>query len=352
MALAITKNDISGVYGNPAPLKITKSDISSVYAKTPATAGYYSALSKPPIVKGRWQNDSFDGGVTAKQQSLHKTATLSDTSPFTIIKSDINTIYSAPKTADAKTDRIHKMYSDYVKKQEEEIKSNQLIPKIKDTAKGLSNIGKIKDYFPKELSLDALTDDNESIIMMKGFRNNDKPMGFFHLDEPHNVDGKPVGYHINTLKDKEFDWVTLTPLQEKTLKKLSHKEIPESAYNALKKFDDVAKNIKSAGKAVAVAGIVFDTYEFAKTAYNDLTDEDGKLGQDTAEMVAGAAAGWAGGAIGTKLGAVGGSAIGTAICPGLGTVIGGFIGGSFGGIIGSTAGRESGEFLVNEMFGE
>ena len=180
MALTITKNDISGVFGNPAPLKITKSDISSVYAPKAAVKSKYSPAvnaiprlarndtpgqssvilneakrSELAVCRGRQlvcrpRANARYGGARASQRlqpeesHSHKTATLSDTSPFTITKSDISTIYSAPKTADAKTDRIHKMYSDYVKKQEEEIKSNQLIPEIKDVPKGLSNIEKIK----------------------------------------------------------------------------------------------------------------------------------------------------------------------------------------------------------------
>ena len=110
--------------------------------------------------------------------------------------------------------------------------------------------------------------------------------------------------------------------------------------------------VKIAGKAAAVVGTVYDTYEFGKTIYDDLNDVDGKLGRNTDEMVFGISGGWAGGAVGTKLGSVGGYAIGTAICPGLGTIIGGLIGGSFGGIIGATAGRELGEFFVEQIYEE
>ena len=131
-----------------------------------------------------------------------------------------------------------------------------------------------------------------------------------------------------------------------------HKEIPEPIYHAFKNFDDVAKTVKVAGKAAAVVGALYDTYEFGKTIYGDLNDEDGKLGNDTVEMVLGISGGWAGGAVGTKYGTIGGSAIGTAICPGLGTVIGGFIGGAVGGIIGSTTGRELGESVANQMYQE
>ena len=220
---------------------------------------------------------------------------------------------------------------------------------VSDTSKGLANIGKIKNYFPNELSLKDVTEDGESMIKMEGFRDNDKTMGFFRVDEPH---GRYKSHHFNTVDAKQRDMLNLSTLQKTVLAKLDHKEISEPVYNALKNFDDIAENVKFAGKAVAVAGLAFDTYEFGKTVYSDLNDEDGKLGQETFEMVLGIGGGWAGGAAGTKLGTVGGSAIGTAVCPGLGTVIGGFIGGSFGGIIGSVTGRELGESLIKEIYKE
>ena len=220
---------------------------------------------------------------------------------------------------------------------------------VSDTSKGLANIGKIKNYFPNELSLKDVTEDGESMIKMKGFRDNDKTMGFFRVDEPH---GRYKSHHFNTVDAKQRDMLNLSTLQKTVLAKLDHKEISEPLYDALKNFDDIAKNVKFAGKAVAVAGVAFDTYEFGKTVYSDLNDEDSKLGHDTAEMVLGIGGSWAGGAAGTKLGTVGGSAIGTAVCPGLGTVIGGFIGGSFGGIIGSVTGRELGESLIKEIYKE
>ena len=220
---------------------------------------------------------------------------------------------------------------------------------VSDTSKGLANIGKIKNYFPNELSLKDVTEDGESMIKMEGFRDNDKTMGFFRVDEPH---GRYKSHHFNTVDAKQRDMLNLSTLQKTVLAKLDHKEISEPVYNALKNFDDIAENVKFAGKAVAVAGLAFDTYEFGKTVYSDLNDEDGKLGQETFEMVLGIGGGWAGGAAGTKLGTVGGSAIGTAVCPGLGTVIGGFIGGSFGGIMGSVTGRELGESLIKEIYKE
>ena len=222
---------------------------------------------------------------------------------------------------------------------------------VSDASKGLANIGKIKDYFPESVSY-GKTSGGESLIKMTGFRDSDRPMGFFRVHTPHDIDGKPIGYHINTLRENEFKKVTLTPLQEKSLVKLSHKEIPKPVYDVLENFEDIAENVKFAGKAAAVTGVIFDTYEFGKTVYSDLNDEDGELGQDTAELVLGIGGGWAGGAAGTKLGTVGGSAVGTAICPGLGTVIGGFIGGSFGGIIGSVTGRELGESLIKTIYKE
>lgn len=218
-----------------------------------------------------------------------------------------------------------------------------------DTSKGLANVGKIKDYFPNELSLKDATRDGESMIKMEGFRNDGKTMGFFRVDEPH---GRYKSHHFNTVDAEQREMLNLSPLQKNVLAKLDHKEIPKPVYDALKNFDDIAENVKFAGKAAAVAGVVFDTYEFGKTVHSDLNDEDGELGQDTAELVLGIGGGWAGGAAGTKLGTVGGSAIGTAVCPGLGTVIGGFIGGSFGGIIGSVTGRELGESLIKTIYKE
>ncbi len=220
---------------------------------------------------------------------------------------------------------------------------------VSDTSKGLANVAKIKDYFPNELSLKDVTEDGESMIKMKGFRDNDKTMGFFRVDEPH---GRYKSHHFNTVDAEQREMLNLSPLQKNVLAKLDHKEIPKPVYDALKNFDDIAEKFKFAGKAAAVTGVIFDTYEFGKTVHSDLNDEDGKLGHDTAEMVLGIGGSWAGGAAGTKLGAVGGSAIGTAVCPGLGTVIGGFIGGSFGGIIGSVTGRELGESLIKEIYKE
>ena len=179
-----------------------------------------------------------------------------------------------------------------------------------------------------------------------------EPISFFRFDKPHYVYGKTIIYHLNTVNHKQREMLNLSPLQKNVLAKLDHKEIPEPVNDALKNFNDIAENVKFAGKAAAVTGVIFDTYEFGKTVYGDLNDEDGKLGQDTAEMVLGIGGSWAGGAAGTKLGTVGGSAIGTAVCPGLGTVIGGFIGGSFGGIIGSVTGRELGESLIKEIYKE
>lgn len=227
----------------------------------------------------------------------------------------------------------------------------------------LSNAVTILDTIPDKITIIATktvpesvsygkTSGGESLIKMTGFRDSDRPMGFFRVHTPHDIDGKPIGYHINTLRENEFKKVTLTPLQEKILRKLNHKEIPKPVYDALKNFDDIAENFKFAGKAAAVTGVIFDTYEFGKTVYSDLNDEDGKLGQETFEMVLGIGGGWTGGAAGTKLGTVGGSAVGTAVCPGLGTVIGGFIGGSFGGIIGSVTGRELGESLIKAIYKE
>lgn len=189
---------------------------------------------------------------------------------------------------------------------------------VSDISKGLANVGKIKDYFPNELSLKDVTRDGESMIKMEGFRNDGKTMGFFRVDEPHN---RYKSHHFNTVDAEQREMLNLSPFQKNVLAKLDHKEIPKPVYDALKNFDDIAENVKFAGKAAAVTGVIFDTYEFGKTVHSDLNDEDGELGQDTAELVLGIGGGWAGGAAGTKLGTVGGSAVGTAVCPGLGTVI-------------------------------
>ena len=230
-------------------------------------------------------------------------------------------------------------------------RNESTIEPINDISKGLSNIGEIKEYFPEELTF-GTTRDGESMIMMKGFRNDGGKMSFFHVDAPHTKDGKVIGHHLNTVNQKQRNMINLTPLQEKVLTKRDHFEIPKPVYDTFKNFDDVAETVKFAGKAAAVVGALYDTYEFGKTVYDDLNDGDGKLGRDTDEMVFGINGGWAGGAIGTKLGTISGAAIGTAICPGLGTVIGGFIGGSAGGIIGATKGRELGESVVNQIYQE
>ena len=97
---------------------------------------------------------------------------------------------------------------------------------------------------------------------MTGFRDSDRPMGFFRVHTPHDIDGKPIGYHINTLRENEFKKVTLTPLQEKILRKLNHKEIPKPVYDALKNFDDIAENVKFAGKAAFNTDCNFNIEEY------------------------------------------------------------------------------------------
>ena len=270
---------------------------------------------------------------------------------FTDNKSLYTSSVKSNLTYSEEKEKIKNTYTDYVKKQNESIKNQFNVEPINDMAKGLSNIYDIKSNSSKDFFFEP-SKKGESMIMMSGFRDNDEKVSFFRVPTPHDKDGKPIGYHLNTVNQKQRKTLNLTPLQEKTLAKLDHKEIPEPIYHAFKNFDDVAETVKVAGKAAAAVGAVYDTYEFGKTIYDDLNDVDGKLGRDTDEMVFGISGGWAGGAVGTKYGTIGGSAIGTAICPGLGTVIGGFIGGSFGGIIGATAGRELGEFFVEQIYEE
>lgn len=166
----------------------------------------------------------------------------------------------------------------------------------------------------------------------------------------HYLKGAPQGtkdFHINAEADD-----VASELQKATAKFLNHKKIPETAYNTFKDFDNVEKYVKVGGKALTIAGFVFDAYDFGTSVYTDLNDEDRKLGKTTVSSAAGIAGSWAGGAAGAKLGAMGGAAVGSFICPGLGTAIGGFLGGLGGGIVGSVAGRKVGEVIVDEAYKE
>lgn len=153
-------------------------------------------------------------------------------------------------------------------------------------------------------------------------------------------------YHINvkTLDDA-------LPYQKALAKRLDHTLISKSTYDIFERFDNIEEISKKGGKALAVAGYVFDDYELSTAVYADLNDEDGKIGRTTVNSAVGIGGSWAGGALGAKAGAWGGTAIGTLICPGLGTAIGGFVGGAIGGMVGSYSGRELGEHLVNKGYG-
>ena len=82
-----------------------------------------------------------------------------------------------------------------------------------------------------------------------------------------------------------------------------------------------------------------DAYELGSAMYNDLNDEDQKLGKETVSAAVGIGGSWAGAAAGAKLGAMGGAAFGS-LFPGPGTAIGGAIGGVIGGMAGGVGGRE------------
>lgn len=116
----------------------------------------------------------------------------------------------------------------------------------------------------------------------------------------HYLKGAPQGtkdFHINAEADD-----VASELQKATAKFLNHKKIPETAYNTFKDFDNVEKYVKVGGKALTIAGFVFDAYDFGTSVYTDLNDEDRKLGKTTVSSAAGIAGSWAGGAAGAKLG--------------------------------------------------
>ena len=162
-----------------------------------------------------------------------------------------------------------------------------------------------------------------------------------------SIDGDIPFKHINVnAPKKSFSF------NKDIAKKLDHYKITDTTYALFKNFDDVEKDIKIGGKALTVAGFVFDAYDFGTAVYIDLNDEDKKLGKTTVSSAAGIAGSWAGGAAGAKLGAMGGAAIGTFIFPGLGTAVGGFLGGLGGGITGSVAGRKVGEIVIDKTYEE
>jgi peptidoglycan hydrolase-like protein with peptidoglycan-binding domain len=142
-------------------------------------------------------------------------------------------------------------------------------------------------------------------------------------------------------------------LYQAAARAFNHKEVPVPVYEALHDFTRVKNVVKTGGKALAAAGAALDAYQLGHTLYDDLHDEDGRLGKKTGVTATGIGLSWAGAYVGGKLGAIGCSAIGTMLLPGLGTVIGGFLGGIGGGIAGAMGGREAGRRIAEEnMQGE
>ena len=130
----------------------------------------------------------------------------------------------------------------------------------------------------------------------------------------------------------------------------NEREVSEEFYDAFRNFDDVVDNAKFAGKAIATAGIILEAVELIDTVYEDLNDEDGKLGKKFTKVTAGITGDWAGSLIGAEIGALGGAAIGSNILLGPGTIVGGFIGGTIGGVAGSIAGRNTMENWVEKYY--
>ena len=151
--------------------------------------------------------------------------------------------------------------------------------------------------------------------------------------------------HINTMKSKEAK-----PSQKKYAAYWDEREVPKEFYDTFHNFDEVVDNVKTAGKAIAAAGVLIDTVEFAATVYRDLNDTDGKLGKKTLKATAGIAGEWGGSFIGAKLGAMGGASIGSSVFMGPGTLIGGFVGETIGGIIGAVAGDNLSQGLVEKYY--
>ena len=157
--------------------------------------------------------------------------------------------------------------------------------------------------------------------------------------------GKIPQKHINVDTPKNA-----TSTQKSVAKALNHQKIPTPAYEAFHDFGKVTKVAKNGGKALAVVGVALDAYDLGSTIYDDLNDEDKKLGKKTVSTAVGIGGSWAGAFGGAKLGAMGGAAIGSLICLGPGTVIGGFLGGVIGGIAGGWAGRTAGEAIVENVY--
>ena len=163
--------------------------------------------------------------------------------------------------------------------------------------------------------------------------------------EKHKIGNTLNVPHINTIEPKKAK-----PSQKKLATYWNEKEVSEEFYDAFRNFDDVADNVKFAGKAIATAGIILEAVELIDTVYEDLNDEDGKLGKKFAKVTAGITGDWAGSLIGAEIGALGGAAIGSNILLGPGTLIGGFIGGTIGGVAGSIAGRNTMENWVEKYY--
>ncbi len=169
-----------------------------------------------------------------------------------------------------------------------------------------------------------------------------KHVDLFRIDDAHiNSSGEVLPPHINTKSRIYF-----TDNQKALARSLDHKPIPQSAYSALNDFGRVAEVANYSGKALSAVGMAIDIQQLGTTLYQDITDEDKRIGKPTVSAAGSIAGAWLGGAVGAKAGAMGGAALGTMILPGLGTLIGGFVGGLAGGILGASVGQHAAEGTV------
>ena len=220
--------------------------------------------------------------------------------------------------------------------------------KAGNIAKGMVYNNLYISPLPKSMNIELDKSKKHSMIMDRG---NTKvmPKGnpVFRLDYDDDI-----GAHINTFGYKQIENSNLSEIQKNNLHNLNHIIISDDIYKYAHNFDNVIKDFKGAGKALAAVGVVLDAFDIGYVIHNDLNDGDRTIGKETIKHAAGVGGSWLVGAAGSQLGTMGGAAIGTMICPGLGTVIGGYIGGIAGGVSGSFAGDEIGEYIVEEIYDE
>ncbi len=170
----------------------------------------------------------------------------------------------------------------------------------------------------------------------------------FRADKPHK--GYDY-YHINTVsKAKIYGYKKNKPEYKPNkdfISKLDHTEIPESVYNVLKNFDDVADIVQIGGKVLLISGILAEIVELCIIIEDDLTDVDKKLGKKTTSAIIKKVSQWSGTILGAEAGAEVGALVGTFVLPGLGTGILGFSGSFAGGALGYYMGDKFSDYILD-----